>query len=246
MILGLPREDAIVLGKKYQQNAILFGKKWNCRTCPLSIMSDPFVEEQEMGLFFFLTMFLHSFQQRNFFEHDGLQIIDEIHNIMEQWLELHIPSQKRSCMKGCSACCYNNPNGITTFDLWVLYHREYEQLQKQIDKLKANVEFYNSLSSMDRETQQISWLKTKTPCPFLKDQLLYLCKSTIGLSQSFFCLFTRILSSRSFQFSKNNTHTTYPPQDIYAKLFQNKKHPQDLFGSLYMVVRRVRKEITNK
>ena len=86
-------------------------------------------QEEEQGLFFILNMLLASFQQRDFFsKEDDLGLIEQIYHVLDLWLELHLPSTKRTCASqpNCYACCFNNPNGITTFDLWVLYLKEFK------------------------------------------------------------------------------------------------------------------------
>lgn len=213
-------------------------------------MSDLTVEQQdqEMGLLFILNMFLSSFQQREFFDMDeGQNIMDQIHNVIEQWLELHIPPQKRSCMKGCSACCYNNPHGITTFDLWVLYHREILQLQKHIETFKNNLERYNSLQHIDRETQQISWIKTQTPCPFLENQ-----NCSIYANRPLACrihistLLPEYCHPNHTQFEKTRHIQRSLPEEIYKKFFLKNLHPQDLFGACIWLLEELKRKPQTK
>ena len=209
-------------------------------------MSDRTVEQQdqEMGLFFILNLFLSSFQQRDFFDVDeGLQIIDHIHNVMEQWLELHVPHQKRTCMKGCSACCYNNPNGITTFDLWVLYHRDILQLQKHSETLQKNLESYHSLQNTDRETLQISWIKTQTPCPFLENQNCSIYKNRPLACRIHISTFLpKYCHPNHIQFEKIRHRQRTLPEEIYKKFFQTNTHPQDLLGACVWLLEELKRK----
>ena len=66
-------------------------------------------QEEEQGLFFILNMLLASFQQRDFFtKEDDLGLIEQIYHVFDLWLELHLPSTKRTCgsQPNCYACCF--------------------------------------------------------------------------------------------------------------------------------------------
>ena len=198
-------------------------------------------QEEEQGLFFILNMLLASFQQRDFFtKEDDLGLIEQIYHVFDLWLELHLPSTKRSCgsQPNCYACCFNNPNGITTFDLWVLYLKEFKKLEDQAEVLKRQHSDYQDIYISDREAHQIRWIQTQTPCPFLDNGSCSIyqhrplaCRSHFSIRNPEQC------HPKSPDFFKHPHKQRTLPMELYQKLFQTKEHPQDLLGACLWLLR---------
>jgi Fe-S-cluster containining protein len=210
-------------------------------------MSDTSIEEQENGLFFILNMLLASFQQRDFFDqNDEAGLIVQIYHVFDMWLELHLPVKERTCRsKGCFSCCYNNPNGITTFDLWVLYIKERQSLTRQSQKIKTRYVAYKEQYHSDRETHQIRWIQTQTPCPFLEQGSCSIyehrplaCRSHFSVKKPEYCH-----PKHPNFMTLSHKQRTLPPQ-LYKKLFQDKNHPQDFLGACLWLFEEIEKNTT--
>ena len=202
---------------------------------------DKRTQEEEQGLFFILNMLLASFQQRDFsHEKDDLGLIEQIYHVFDLWLELHLPRKIRTCgsQPNCFSCCYNNPNGITTFDLWVLYLKEFKKLEERADTIEKQHSDYQELILADREEHQIRWLQTTTPCPFLDNGSCSIyqhrplaCRSHFSVQNPEHC------HPQNVNFLKHQHKQRTLPQQLYQKLFHSKEHPQDLLGACLWILR---------
>ena len=200
--------------------------------------------EEEQGLFFILNMLLTSFKQRDLRnDQDEQGMIEQIYKVFDKWLELHLPTEKRTCRsKGCSSCCFNNPNGITTFDLWVLYIHESEALQRKAHKLREAHDAYLKQHHSNREEQQLKWVQTLTPCPFLEQDSCSIythrplaCRSHFSVNKPEYC--HPLYKKFGLHIKKQRTL----PLALYDKFFQQTAHPKDFFGACLWLLDEIKK-----
>ena len=139
--------------------------------------------------------------------------LDEFWDAMDRYYA-HISSFSGfTCQKGCSACCFDNPHGVSGIEL-ARIHPLLTPIQKDAIRLASTR--FDSIEATSPEEKQIHWKQECHPCPLLT-------KGTCSVYS------VRPLACRSF-FSRHAPdwchpkHSQYQPQpqigndDIHALL----------------------------
>ena len=161
--------------------------------------------------------------------------------------ELHLPSTKRTCgsQPNCYACCFNNPNGITTFDLWngksksSKTRRACRSAQKTIFRLPRYLHFRSRSpsNSLDTNPNPLSFLDNGS-CSIYEHRPLA-CRSYFSIRNPEQChpqspdFFKHPHKQRTLPmnctknyFKKGNTHKIFwePVYGFYESTKQNLDH----------------------
>ena len=73
----------------------------------------------------------------------------------------------------CSACCYDNPHGVTAFELLYIYEMikdrsSFSEVREQLGQRYKD--FQNLRKEKGRSNLQINWKKKRNPCVFLDEK----------------------------------------------------------------------------
>lgn len=88
--------------------------------------------------------------------------LDEAFDAYDRYRMVVETAHPVSCRKGCTACCHDNPRGVTGVELL--------RLTEAVDRLKDGPEIRHHFRRLaEQRTDAASWRSRGEPCPLLKD-----------------------------------------------------------------------------
>lgn len=95
---------------------------------------------------------------------DLIQHLDDFWAAYDRFLDCVLQAMPVTCGRGCSACCFDNPHGVTGVELLWLYR----SLPADAD-LGPAAEHFQDLSYLHGVHAQAALIQLKQPCPVLRD-----------------------------------------------------------------------------